>query len=163
MRIRLPFASLLLAATLVAIPALADTITHKVAMISIDVPDNWKSEKDGDLITLTDKHEDVAVAFIVVDSGAVKSPTKAAKRALKDKIKNLTFKDEEKVDINGMEGHAVTGDGTMDGKDMDLAVLVLDTPNEDKDLVIIALAEDAKLAKHMKEVQHIFKHLKPMK
>lgn len=160
---RLPFVPFMLAAALVAIPAFADTITHKVAKISIDVPDNWKSSKDGDVITLTDKHEDVGISFVVVDTGSIRSAKKAAKIALKDTVKGMTFKEEKDVEINGMKGEAVDGDGTLDGKNIDFMAMVLDTPNDDKDLVVIALAEDEKLARHEKEVEHVFKHLKPLK
>ncbi|GAC1539170.1 MAG: hypothetical protein NVS3B10_30000 [Polyangiales bacterium] len=76
-------------------------------------------------------------------------------------IKKLTWKKEEKVDINGMKGIMLDGDGELAGKNIDLAVLVLDTPSKDKDLFVIAVAEDAKLAAHKDEIRFVFKHLQP--
>ncbi len=155
-------ASFAIAASLVAVPALAETLTHKVAKVSIEVPASWHSTKDGDVLTLSDKNDDVAASFVVVDAGSLKKAVKAAEKELAKKIKNLTFGKTETVKINGMEGVAVDGDGRLDGKDIDLAIVVLDTPNDEKDLMIIALGEDAKLAAHKKEVKYLFEHITPL-
>jgi hypothetical protein len=156
---------LVLAAALTATPAFAETITHKAAKISIDVPENWHSSTDngGDVITLADKNENVAVTFAIVDAGAVKTAAKAAKHMLEKKIDKLTLTEPKDVSFNGMSGVGVQGDGFLNGVNIDLAIIVLDTPSDDHDLIIIALGEDAKLAKHMDEVKYIFNHLRPKK
>jgi hypothetical protein len=151
-----------LATTFVAAPAMAETITNKSMQITVDVPDNWKSSTDKDQITLSDQHENVAVTMVGVDAGAVKTATKAARHALEKKIDNLTFTKEETININGMTGIGFQGDGLLGGVNIDLMVLVVDTPNDDKDLMIIAIGEDAKIAKHKDEVSYIFRHLKPI-
>jgi hypothetical protein len=157
------FASFFLAASLIAVPALAETLTHKVAKVSIGVPANWHSSKDGDVLTLSDKNDDVAASFVVVDSGSIKKAAKAAGKELAKKIKDLKLGKEEKININGMEGVMVDGDGRLNGKDIDLAIIVIDTPNDDKDLMIIALGEDEKIAKHKKEIKYLFDHIEPLK
>jgi hypothetical protein len=146
---------------LAATPALADTITHRLAKVTIDVPDTWKSATNGDVITLADQHENVAISFGVVDAGAVHHATKVAVSNLGEKIKHLNFKAEQAVSFNGLAGYAIEGDGTVDGKDISLMVAVLDTPSDDKDLLIVALGEDVKLVKHKDEVLYIFNHLRP--
>ncbi len=146
-----------------ATTAQADTITHKRARVSIDVPEDWKSQTNGDQITLMDQHENVAVTFVVVDAGAVKTALKAAGRELEKRITKLTFGKPEDVTINTMSGVMATGDGRLNGTDIDLLLMVLDTPSDDKDLLIIALGEDAKLAKHKDEVMYVFQHLRPKK
>lgn len=154
---------LALALALVAAPALAETFTHKVAKVTFEIPDNWKSKGDGDSLTVMDKKEDTAVAFVLVDSEDLKTASKRLDKNLSKKIKNLTWKKEEKVNINGMKGIALEGDGESEGKNIDLAVIVLDTPNPDKDLFVIAIAEDAVLAQHKAEIKGIFNSIKPMK
>lgn len=155
--------SLVLAIGLVTLPAYAETITHHEAKVSIEVPEHWKVKKDGNAITLMDKAEDTAVAFAVVDSGEIKQAAKRLEKHLEKKIKKLKWKKEEKIEINGMTGVALDGDGEIDGTDVDLTVLILRTPNKEKDLIVTAIAEDAKLAKHIDSVKFIFKHLKPAK
>lgn len=153
--------AIVLALGLFATPAVADTITHRLAKITIDVPDNWKSSTNGDVINLADQHENVAVSFGVVDVGSVHHATKIAVSTLADKIKHLSFKAEQPVSFNGLAGYAISGDGTVDGKDVSLMVAVLDTPSDEKDLLIIAIGEDVKLEKHKDEVLYIFSHLRP--
>jgi hypothetical protein len=152
---------LVLATVLAATPAFADTITHRAAKISIDVPDKWHSSTDGDVITLADKHEDCAVTFAVVDAGMVKQGVKAAKHQLEKTIDKLTLSEPSSVEFNGMEGIMVSGDGFLNGTNIDLAIVVLDTPSDEHDLIVIALGEDAKLARHMDEIKYIFNHLRP--
>jgi hypothetical protein len=153
---------LALATALVATPALADTISFKAAKVLIDVPDEWHSSTDSGTITLADKHENVAVSFTAVDAGAVKAAAKYVKRQLEKKIDKLTLTDPEHTTVNGMDGVLVKGDGFLNGVNIDLAIIILDTPSDSNDLLVFAIGEDAKLAKHMDEVQHIFHHLRPM-
>jgi predicted Zn-dependent protease len=156
------FGSVLAAALLVVAPALAETITHDVAKVTISVPKGWKSQKDGEALTLMDKAEDTAVAFAVVDADDLKLAGKRLEKYLAKKVKNLKWEKEEKATINGMKGVALEGDGRIEGKDIDLMVLVLDTPNPDKDLFVIAIAEDDVLDQHEDEVKYVFKNLKPI-
>jgi hypothetical protein len=124
------------------------------------VPQNWKSVTQGDVVTLSDRGDDVAVAFVVVPAGAVKQAAKIVGTRLRARIQNLTFKKEERVTINGMPGVSFEGDGMMNGLNIDWAVLVLDTPATN-DLFILAVAEDAKLAAHKSEVKLILRNIAP--
>jgi predicted Zn-dependent protease len=154
--------SIFAAVLLVVAPALAETtLTNEAAQVTISVPKGWKSQKDGEAITLMDKEEDTAVAFAVVDAADLKLAGKRLEKYLAKKVKKLTWEKEEKVTINGMKGVALEGDGRIEGKDVDLAVLVLDTPNPDKDLFVIGIAEDDVLDQHKDEIKYIFKNIKP--
>jgi hypothetical protein len=150
-----------LTALLVA-PALADRISFKAAKVSINVPDGWKSSTDGDTISISDKHEDVNISFMAVDAGAVKQATKALKRMLEKKVDHLTLTDPSKISFNGMDGVVLSGDGFVNDVNIDLAIVVLDTPSDTNDLVVFAIGEDAKLARHKDEVMSIFENLKPL-
>ncbi len=156
-------APFVLAFALIAAPSSAETITSSAAKIQFDAPDNWKQKKDGDAITIMDKQEDVAIAFIIVDAGAVDKATEALDKQLKKTVKKLKWEKEKDVTINGLEGVSIEGDGQIDGKDVDILVLVLDTPATDKDLIVLAIGEDAKLDKHEAEVKGVFKSIKPKK
>jgi hypothetical protein len=138
-----------------------ETVGFANARVQIMVPQDWKSVSKGNVITLSDRGDDVAVAFAVVPAGALKKASQTAGNALRARIQNLTFKKEERVKINGMPGVSFEGDGIMNGVNIDLAVLILDTPAQDKDLFIFALAEDAKLAAHKSEVKYVLRNIAP--
>ncbi len=156
-------ASLLLAASLVAVPVLAETLTNNAAKVTIKVPKDWKVKKDGEAVTLSDKADDIAVAVIVIDAGDLKTATKRLEKNLEKKIQKLHWDDEgKKVDINGMKGIMLDGGGKLDGKVVDIAVLLLDTPAKDKDLVILVIGDDDDMEEHKDELKFIFKNLKPL-
>ncbi len=156
--------SIAIATVLVAAPALAgETITNQSARVSVTVPDGWKHKANGESLTLMDKKEDTAVAFTLVETGDLSQASKRMGKYLETKVQQLTWTKEEKVEINGMKGVVLDGDGRLDGKNIDLAVLILDTPNPDKDLLVLAIAEDAVLAKHIGEIRSVFRNLKPLR
>ena len=115
-----------------------------------------------DQLTLMDAKNDTAVAFTLVAAGDLEDAAKRLDKQLETKVQKLTWVRQEKVDVNGMKGVMLDGDGRLDGKDIDLAVLVVDTPNPDKDLLVLAIAEDAVLAKHKDEIRFVFRGLKPL-
>jgi hypothetical protein len=155
------FASLALAVS-VAVPALAETLTNDAAQVTIEVPKNWKVKKDGEAVTMTDKTEDIAVAVLVVDSGDLKGAVERLDKKLSKTISNLKWDDKgKKVELNGMKGIVLDGSGKMDGKKVDLSVLLLDTPSKSKDLVILAVGDDDDIDEHADELKFIFKNIKP--
>ena len=60
-----------------------------------------------------------------------------------------------------MPASLVAGDGRLKGVDIDWMVMFIDTPSTDSDLMIVTVAEDAKLAAHKPEVKFVFDHIKP--
>jgi hypothetical protein len=154
-------AGLVLVTATVAAPAYADQITHKRARITIDVPENWKSSTSGDLIQLSDQNDEVAITFVAVETGSKKAAARIAKAELKKKIRNLTFTDPSDVTINGMPGVAFGGDGYLGDTNIDILLLALDTPSDEKDLLVIAIGADEKIAAHKREVTWVFEHLRP--
>jgi hypothetical protein len=138
-----------------------ETLEHAAAHITIELPAGWTSDKDGDGLTVSDPQGEIAVLFIVIPVGAVKEAANNLGENLSKKIDNLKFGDGEVIDINGMQGKFIEGDGTMKGTNVDILVALVDTPSDDKDLMILAVAEDATLAKHKAEVRFLFKHVKP--
>lgn len=143
--------------------ASADTIVDPVAHVAIDIPDGWSGQTKGDMVLLADKHGDVAMSFVHVDAGAVKAASRAVGVYIGKLVDKLVLKGEKAVTIDGMQGVVIDGDGFLKGVNIDLAVMILDTPATDKDLLIFAIAEDAKLARHKAEIKYVFEHLHPTK
>ncbi len=135
---------------------------HKEAGVSITVPKGWKSELDGKVFTVMTAQEDVAAAFTVVEEDSLGEASKAVGKSLGEKIQELKFGKEDKIDVNGMKGVAIDGDGKMNGVSVSLMIVVLDTPVPGKAMMIIAIAEDAKLAAHKDELKFLFQNIRPI-
>jgi hypothetical protein len=151
-----------LAAALVVAPALADTVSLKSIKLNVDAPKGWVTEKDGDKVTLKDKkdHEEVAVLFMSVPDGSKEQAKKVAKEQLEKAIKDLKCEEEKDIETNGLKGKSIDCTGQADGKNVDISIVVLDTPAKDKDLFILAAADHAKVKAHKDELKSIFKSIK---
>ncbi len=142
--------------------AKGERIEHKAARVAITVPAGWKKKQDGDVLTVMDPNEDVAAAFSVVDESALGEVTNSIGQNLGARIQNLHFGKQDEIEINGMKGVAIDGDGQMDGVNVDLMVVVIDTPAPGKAMMILALAEDAKLERHRRELKALFQSITPL-
>jgi hypothetical protein len=154
--------SIVLVASLVAAPALADRLTHKVAQVEIDVPHGWK-QAGSKVLTIGDPDDEVAVTFVVVPTGAVAKAAKAAGKQLAKMIKRLKIGRAAKITLNGMPGVKIEGSGRIDDKMVEVLMLVLDTPSDDHDLMVIAIGEKDKISKHKRSLKHVFDHISPLK
>lgn len=156
--------SLLVATALFAVPAqAAETVTNKAARVTVSVPDGWKFKGEGEDLVVYDNANDVAADFDLVKTDDLNTAAKRLGTYLATKVDGLKWVKEEKVDVNGMKGVVLGGDGSLKGTNIDLIVLILDTPNPDKDLVVLAIAEDAKIAKHKNSINYLFNNIKPLK
>jgi len=154
-------------AALVVNPVFADTITHKSARVSITVPSGWIYSSKNDTITLqagsetTDEGDDVFMSFTSVPDRSIKDAVKLAASALGDKVSKLTWEDPKEVTIHGMKGVLFKGDGWIGKMNIDLALLALDTPSKENDLLVIAFGADAAVARHSGEIDTIFNSITP--
>jgi hypothetical protein len=143
-------------------PAFAGVTTYPAAKVSIEEPPGWKTTIKGDQVTVADGPADVAASFVVVPAGAIDAAARAAGRSLATTITNVTVQDDQKGNVNGMKAEFVSGDGRLNGTNIDWMVAIIDTPATDKDLMAIVIAEDAKLAARKNEVRYLFQHIRPV-
>jgi hypothetical protein len=155
------FVPVFLALGLVTATALADTVSMTTAKVTVDVPAGWTSSQKTGQLQLADPKGDIAVNFVTVPAGSVKDAGTAAGRELGKLIDKIVVKEQKAVTVNGMPASLVDGDGRLKGVDIDWMVMFVDTPSTDSDLMIITIAEDAKLAAHKSEVKFVFDHIKP--
>jgi hypothetical protein len=151
----------LLVVALAAAPAFAGITTYPAAKVSIEAPAGWTTTIKGDQVTVAPAGGDVAASFVVVPAGAIDAASRAAGRSLANIITNMTVQDDQKTTVNGMKAEFVGGDGRLNGTNIDWMVAVFDTPATDKDLMVIVIAEDAKLAVRKPEVRYLFQHIRP--
>ncbi len=67
-------------------------------------------------------------------------------------MKKLECEAEKDVELNTFTGRSVECTGVVDGKQVDLTLMILDTPKRDKDVFIIAALEHDKAAGHDPEL-----------
>jgi hypothetical protein len=143
--------------------AFANTTSYPSAKVAFDAPSGWTTTIKPDQVIVADAPGDVAASFVVVPSGAIDQAAHAAGEALGKLITGIKVLDDQKVTINGMKAELIGGDGRLHGStDIDWMVAVVDTPATDKDLMVIVIAEDAKLAAHKPEVNYLIQHIRPL-
>ena len=143
----------------VVISAAADeTFTHKAGGIQFDLPDGWKSEPDGELLTISAPDDSITMVFWVTEAGDFNAATEALGEELAKQIKNLKFDGEPKSDThNGMDHASVTGSGQVDGKDIVFSADILEAK---KPLIVLTLGSLENLQKHAEDFSKLVKSIK---
>jgi DNA-binding protein YbaB len=153
----------LLLITLMVQPAFAGRVNHRSTKTSVQIPAEWDADFKDDSIVMQDKNDEVEIMLIGVDDAVIKDAVNNVKKALASKIDGLSFGKPSTKKINGMTAITIEGDGKLKGVNVDVAVVVIDAPVRDKDLLVIAVAEDAKLAKHKRNILAVFDSIRPEK
>ena len=141
-------------------PAFAGITTYPAAKVSIEAPAGWTTTIKGDQVTVQDQPGDVAASFVVVPANTIDAASRAAGQSLARVITNITVQEDQKATVNGMKAEFISGDGRLNGTNIDWMVAIMDTP-ANQDLMAIVIAEDAKLAAHKPEVRYLFQHIRP--
>jgi len=149
--------------SLFAAPAHAETRTHEGAKVTLDVPSGWKVETDGDSMTINDPKEEVAFFLHVLDVDALDKAVDALDKEVGKSFQNVKWEDEpSEQKINGMDSLILEGTAKIDGKPVDIGVLLVATPAK-KILLVLGAVEHDKAKKHDKDVEHFLTSIKPMK
>jgi hypothetical protein len=156
------FFSTLTALVLGALPALAASFTFPAASVRFATPQFWNAKPTDTGMVTFDRANDTAVVLTAVDEGSIDQAGRAVGRRLAGMIDDIKVTKEERLTINGMPAALVEGDGTKSGVNIDWAVVFVKTPSPRNDLMVIAIAEDAKLAAHRGEIRGIFTSIAPM-
>jgi hypothetical protein len=134
----------------------------KVAGLTFDTPKGWKLQKDGDQVSIADKakDEEVLVLFVPVADGS-KEHLKKTAAGFDKAMKNLKCEAEKDVELNDIKGRSVECTGLVEGKAVDLTMMILDTPTKGKDLFILSAIEHSKAAGHDIELLLLFQSVRP--
>ena len=101
----------------------------------------------------------VAVNFIILKAEELDAAMAEVDKSLAADVKNLKMGEPKDEEINGMKGRYI--DGTADG--LEVYMGVIDTPVANTTLFINAFAAPEALKKYEKELEYIFKNIKPVK
>jgi hypothetical protein len=158
----------------IAMPALAGTVSHKAAGVSVWYPDDWNTstEEEETLELFNGADADSSEAYMyfwVVDGDDLKEAAGEVDSDIAKWVKDVKWeKAPTEGTINGMptimlEGTGTAVDGPYDGKAVDIAVAFIVTPGKKIALVYGQFLKGGpKAAKLDKDVVNIIKGIKPL-
>ena len=158
----------------IAVPAVAATVSHKPAGISVWYPDDWSTstEEEETLELFNGEDADSSEAYMylwVVDGDDLKEAAGEVDGDIAKWVKNVKWeKEPTEGTINGMptlmlEGAGTAVEGAYDGKAVDIAVAFIVTPSKKVALIYGQFLKGGpKAAKLDQDVVKIIKGVKPL-
>ena len=140
-------------------PVEGETFTDEAAQVSVALPAGWYYTTDEKSMTAHSADSLFAVNFVVLKEDELEAAMKELDKYLGSDVKNLKLGEAKDEDINGMKGKSI--EGTADG--LELYLGLINTPAEKTSLFINAWAAPEALKKYAKELEYIFKNIKPLK
>lgn len=154
----------LLGLAVAPLAAQAEEVVHEEAGVEIWYPDEWDAEIDGDVMTLTDDEDDpdIMLQFIMLeDEDEVDEALDGIDEALGELVDDLELDEGEELDVNGMEGVIFGGTGRVEGEDVLVGLLLVDTPGGHV-MAVLALATEDLYELFEDDVDKIFRRMKPV-
>ncbi len=140
-------------------PVEGETFTNEAAKVSVALPAGWYYTSDENSMTAHSADSLFAVNFTIIKADALDAALAEVDKALASELKNLKLGEAKDEEINGMKGRYI--EGTADGLEVYLGLI--DTPAEKTTMFINAYAAPEALKKYEKELDYIFKNIKPVK
>lgn len=138
----------------------ADTKTHEASGVEIWIPDNWKCEEVEESLVCGDPDDEVALFFIVLPYGTLEAACDALDEECAKIIDNLETDDGEEVELNGMRGYLVEGNGTVEGQRVEASVLALDVPKQDCVLLAFGMGVEGAAERHEETLAKILESIR---
>lgn len=136
------------------------TFTHEAGGIQFDLPDGWKSEEDGDLLTVSAPDHSIAIVFWVMEAKDFEVAAAALDEELGKQVKNVKFDGDVKEDKhNGMPHASVSGSGQIEGHDV---VFSADLLMAKKPVIVLTFAKPGDLEKHADSYAKLVKSIKKL-
>ena len=152
--------ALVLCFSLLPAAALAKSWPHADAKVTIDIPDSWKVEPDGDALNATSPDETAALIFVIVPADTLQKAADEIDKELDKIVKDVTMEDGKETTLNGMKAWAADGKGKADGKGVDIGVAFIQTKSG-KILLVLGFGETGKYEKHEADISKILQSIKP--
>jgi len=153
---------LLIGLAAVATPALADTKTHDRSRVSFWVPDDWTiSGEDRDQFEVVDPADQVALLFAVREGKDIKAALAAIDKTIATMATDVKAGPARKVSLNGMEASVIDATGKVEGKPVELSVLIIKTPAKHY-LTVLGVLETQHKKAHEANLKKIVASFKPV-
>lgn len=141
--------------------AMAGTLTHQGVGLSIDIPDDWTTEADGDVLSASPKSEDLALMLWgITDAANLEKALEELGTELDKVIKDSKpTGDPEEGKINGLDAIMMEGTGTVDGTKIEFG-LVLVHNGAGKFLIVIGFGTPDATKKYDEQLGKILQSVK---
>jgi predicted Zn-dependent protease len=138
----------------------AETFRHAAAGIQFDVPDGWKAEPEGEMITVSSPDDTFNMFFMVTEGDTLKEAADALDEELAKIVKNAKLSGEPKEDKhNGMDHFSQSGTGEVEGVKAELSVDILMAK---KPVIILTFAAAGQYEKHVEAAAQLIASIKRM-
>lgn len=136
----------------------ARTFTHEAGGIQFDLPGGWKSEPDGEMLSISSADGSISIVFWVTEADDFEAAAEALGEELGKQIKNLKFDGEPKEgQHNGMEYASFTGSGQMEGENVAFSADLLMAK---KPVIILTVASPENFEKHQDAYLKLIKSIR---
>lgn len=152
-----------LAVLAAALPAAALTVSHELAGLSLDVPDNWSAAEELDedgVLTVSAPGDAIVLKIWPVEEADLEAALEGAFASLEEQFEEIEVDgDVTELEINGLPALSVAGTGI--GEDGALkfvtAVVMADMP-----VVFVGFGDPELVAEHHTELQEMYASIRPI-
>ena len=133
----------------------AKTFTHKEGGLRVFLPDFWGVEEKGGVIVTSPRDGSLLLLFGIVPQNSLQQALKELDKHLLKFVKSPRIEGKPvQVVMNEMCGFSVGASGEMEGKRVEISVMLLDT-NAPTIFLVLGLGEKGKFEKHVPVVKQI--------
>ncbi|AFM11486.1 hypothetical protein [Turneriella parva] len=147
--------------------ALAGTVSakkypHPDSGVVVDIPGSWDVSGDANSLHAQTKDGHAHMFFQVMDADNMEAALSALDGELNKVVQNLSHDEAKQTKINGMKALSIDGKGTVEGHNVELGILVIQTP-KNKELLVFGMVSEEGLKKYQKGLTRILRGIKPLK
>lgn len=133
---------------------------HEAGGIQFELPDGWKAEPKGELMSISSPDDSFSMFFWVTEGDTLDAAAEALDEELAKIVKNHKLEGEAKEGThNGMPHFSQTGSGEIEGVKFDMSVDILLAKEP---VIILTLAAPGHYEKHADSVVGLIKSIKRM-
>jgi len=153
---------LISAALLFASSLSAKKYPHPESGVVVDIPGSWQVSGDDHSLHAQTKDGHAHMFFQVTEADSMEAALNALDGELNKVVQNMTHDEAKDTKVNGMKAVSIDGKGTVEGHNVELGILVIQTP-KNKALIVFGMVSEEGLKKYEKGLMRILRGIKPMK
>jgi len=134
---------------------------HEDSGVTVDIPRSWKVTGDANSLQAKTKDGNAAVFMRVMPAEKAEAALAALDAELSKVVQDLKHNAAEELEVNGLKAYWVDGTGQVDGHNVEVDVILVQTPKGQSLLVFGIIAEEAAKKQH-KGMVRILRSIKPI-
>jgi len=162
MKIRSILISILLVLGFVAPASAGQLADYGGSKVNVPTPDGWPTAGDAPLVMAASPAKDAVILYAVSEAADLGKAIKGLEGILSKHVTKIKLGKNAKGQVNGMNALMAKGKGKgTEGKDLGIAVVILETPSK-KALIVVAVVEAAKKDAYKPLFEQLINGIKPM-